>query len=459
MCGIVGILAKGSNGFQHDQLNAFHDMLYADALRGMDSTGVFSVHRNNDVRVAKQAAEPGVFQRTKMYNRWSDRAFKDGMILVGHNRKATKGAITSENAHPFTEGKITLVHNGFLPDHEKHAQTEVDSHALAHVLDKGGMQDLVDAFGYSGAFALTWYNRDARKLLMVRNNDRPMCVVDSDNVVLFGSEMDMIVWCAWRNRLTIKSRSVLKAGAIMSYSLDKRTVEMEGELPPKKAFMSNYPSTTTYHSGPYMSESCEAEACDAQDDYKDDIRRLQERMLLEDKLPKTSSGETLNEKQLHDMYREPCVLSFRASKIVQMGPKHVILHGVGMYPGAVPVKCMMHITDATKPWYDRAHSMVGHWYEVNSRSVSFKDKVCHVHVSPPVNNPGMMRTFDQEVFQSEWNRIVQNVKCTECDTQIKTLNADTTIVDRVPDQGGYRVYCTDCVVKTQIFKERKKNAS
>ena len=46
--------------------------------------------------------------------------FPDGFggyrAVVGHNRSATRGGITTETAHQFQEGPITIVHNGTLID-------------------------------------------------------------------------------------------------------------------------------------------------------------------------------------------------------------------------------------------------------------------------------------------------------------------------------------------------------
>ena len=46
MCGIVGIATKQNNGFTSAEGDMFRDMLYLDAFRGWDSTGVFGVDKN-----------------------------------------------------------------------------------------------------------------------------------------------------------------------------------------------------------------------------------------------------------------------------------------------------------------------------------------------------------------------------------------------------------------------------
>lgn len=59
--------------------------------------------------------------------------------VIGHTRKATTGAVSVPNAHPFIHGKIIGAHNGFVYDHKElnrefNRDFEVDSqHLIAHI--------------------------------------------------------------------------------------------------------------------------------------------------------------------------------------------------------------------------------------------------------------------------------------------------------------------------------------
>jgi len=71
--------------------------------------------------------------------------FKNGRGIVGHGRLATVGSISLENAHPFQEDDITLVHNGNISsgvDDFKDKDTVVDSHALTKAINELGVAEL-----------------------------------------------------------------------------------------------------------------------------------------------------------------------------------------------------------------------------------------------------------------------------------------------------------------------------
>jgi glutamine amidotransferase-like protein len=80
--------------------------------------------------------------------------------VMGHTRRATVGAVTVPNAHPFHIGKIIGAHNGFIYDHEalnvKYKRNyEVDSqHIFAHI------NDGIDIKSLSGCGSITYVHTD-----------------------------------------------------------------------------------------------------------------------------------------------------------------------------------------------------------------------------------------------------------------------------------------------------------
>ena len=227
MCGLVCVITKGSYGLTSEQRDAFNLLLYIDVLRGEDSTGAFVVDNIGNVQMAKDAIDSSDFLKTKEYKDLKATAFQKGWAMVGHNRKATKGWITDSNAHPFiVDENIVLVHNGTLiGDHKHHADTEVDSEAIAHVLSKE--TDVEEALRkINGAYALIWYNVAKKELNFVRNKERPLWYLETNDAFIFASEecfLDLII-----AKLSLKPMNgpfLLKEDQLSTFKLgdDKKT--------------------------------------------------------------------------------------------------------------------------------------------------------------------------------------------------------------------------------------------
>jgi predicted glutamine amidotransferase len=189
MCGLVAVVTKNKYGFTNEQKDIFSILLYIDVMRGEDSTGVFLVNTLGNVELAKDATASADFIRTDEYKALKAAAFKNGWAMVGHNRAATRGQITDRNAHPFiVDDKIALVHNGTLVGgHKHHADTEVDSEAIAHLLAKEEDPEKV-LRKVNGAYALIWYDADTKKLNFIRNTQRPLWLMETSTEYIFASE-------------------------------------------------------------------------------------------------------------------------------------------------------------------------------------------------------------------------------------------------------------------------------
>lgn len=195
MCGLVGI-AGPINKIDKD---AFKHLLYIDATRGMDSTGLLMVEAGTkkNSKIIKDAYDASYF----LYANY-DKVDKTTnlKLLMGHNRAATKGKINKRSAHPFNHGHIFMAHNGTLYGHHKLPRRkpkklfDVDSEAICHALS---MEDEVKVLeSLDGAYALTWYDQKADTLNFARNDERPLFIAinETKTKMIWASERPMIEW-------------------------------------------------------------------------------------------------------------------------------------------------------------------------------------------------------------------------------------------------------------------------
>lgn len=207
MCGIVAVINKRRYGFNMEEMNVFSDLLYLDALRGEDSTGVFMVDNIGNVEIAKAAKDGHDFLKETAWSAIRGKSIARGWAMVGHNRKATRGKVIDENAHPFwVDEKLVLVHNGSMyGDHKKLANVEVDSHAIAHALAENPDTEAV-LKGINAAYALVWYDIPNKKLQIIRNSQRPLGWAETEHCYFLASEPEMLDWVLPRRGLKILNK-------------------------------------------------------------------------------------------------------------------------------------------------------------------------------------------------------------------------------------------------------------
>ncbi len=157
ICGLVGWNFKKGFELSIERRVALAAVLSTGAdSRGGDSCGWY-VPEKGTKRVIGDLAR----HVTKFYS---------ANIMMGHTRKATSGAITVPNCHPFEVGNILLSHNGIISDYHTlnklyERNCEVDSMHLAHHLAEG--RDFSDISGY-GTVEFVRMDEDPSKIYLVK---------------------------------------------------------------------------------------------------------------------------------------------------------------------------------------------------------------------------------------------------------------------------------------------------
>ncbi|MFG6487971.1 glutamine--fructose-6-phosphate transaminase (isomerizing) [Roseateles sp. BYS78W] len=213
MCGIVGAVS------QRNIVPILVEGLKRLEYRGYDSCGV-AVHQDGALRRARSTSRVAELQH---------QAEHDGIAAgtgIAHTRWATHGAPAVHNAHPHFSvgpnadtggvGRIALVHNGIIENHDElraelkargyqfHSQT--DTEVIAHLIDHLYSGDLLDAVQQAlprlkGAYAVAVFCRDEPHRVVAAREGSPLVLgvgeqenfVASDAMALAGVT-DQIVY-------------------------------------------------------------------------------------------------------------------------------------------------------------------------------------------------------------------------------------------------------------------------
>jgi predicted glutamine amidotransferase len=199
MCGLVGM--AGSIGFQEKKM--FETMLELDIVRGKDSTGVvFNTEEGTYIAKALDVPYLGLYFDDTYIKGMEDKTVN---LLLGHNRAATQGAISADNAHPFNFGTVYGAHNGTLSNTTQldKPRLSVDSMSLYDHIASNGLEDaLVKA---NGAYALTWFDSSNGTINFIRNSQRPLfwCLSSDGQTMFWASEVYFLQRAAKKARITL----------------------------------------------------------------------------------------------------------------------------------------------------------------------------------------------------------------------------------------------------------------
>lgn len=212
MCGLLGVAVKKGSALTPELAGLIlSQLMLRNEKRGGDSFGLGVVKPDTaDVKMYKTTGK--VSEKAGGTKAWThgireamEAIRKDNTtVVIGHNRKATTGANTPRNAHPFLCGKpgdpdfVFGAHNGVVgvwEDVAKHwkiqNRMEVDSEVIFRGIQKhykendGDVQVLGELIPMASIAAS--YMRDLHTLRLYRG-DNPLAIAIGEGYVIWSSE-------------------------------------------------------------------------------------------------------------------------------------------------------------------------------------------------------------------------------------------------------------------------------
>lgn len=192
MCGIFGILGKAPVA------PLLLDGLRRLEYRGYDSAGIATLVNG---KIARRRAEGKLVNLRELI----EREPIEGTIGIGHTRWATHGRPNEANAHPHSNERVAVVHNGIIENFQPlrkdlterghEFETETDSEVVVHLITEYLNQQLSPREAVAetlvrleGAFALAIIFAGRHDLMIGARCGNPLAVGYGDGEMFLGSD-------------------------------------------------------------------------------------------------------------------------------------------------------------------------------------------------------------------------------------------------------------------------------
>lgn len=235
MCGIVGYV--GDQPVVPVMLEGLRRLEY----RGYDSAGIAVVDNKGEMHIRRASGKLRNLEKVLREKPL------DGCYSIGHERWATHGRPSEENAHPHrsSNGRICVVHNGIIENylelkrelqkHDHRFQSETDTEVIAHLIEQKLREnpklDFEGAFhamlkNIRGIYALVAISVDEPNTLFAARFGPPLVVGLGEGENFVASDIPAILpYTREMFFLSDNEWAVIKRDGVKVYDKDHKQVE------------------------------------------------------------------------------------------------------------------------------------------------------------------------------------------------------------------------------------------
>ncbi|MEK7614526.1 MAG: glutamine--fructose-6-phosphate transaminase (isomerizing) [Patescibacteria group bacterium] len=245
MCGIIGIATTREKDLIPDIISSLSDLEY----RGYDSAGI-AFFDGGKIKVYKCIGAPSQNLHASLIRQKFNLKKIATSVAIGHNRWATHGEPSIQNAHPHIDcgGDIAVAHNGTILNYAglkkeleeaghiflSETDTEIIPHLIEHYLrDKNTIEESVvkTTRRLEGSFGLVVAHSDKPKTLYVSKNGSPLVIgVTKDSIIAASSANALIRYTDTIVPLSDGEIAVLSAVDTPTYRISRFDDKENGEI-------------------------------------------------------------------------------------------------------------------------------------------------------------------------------------------------------------------------------------